>query len=91
MNLVVARDAFALVIVEQRSVANFVGNAGFERNRAADNPHFVALCGATQKVLDRAFAGFFAGGDLVRIFQSHQCPMFRQGGKARAVNGRHFD
>ena len=91
VDLVVAGDAHAFLVVDEAGIAHLLGRARFERHRAADDPYAMALRLLREEGLDRALALALARGDLVGVLHAHDREILGERDDARARGGSELD
>lgn len=85
MDLVVARDLFALRIEYQRGIQHASGFRRGQRQCAANHPDAMASRGIREKALDWAVAVGFAHAEFVRVLEAHEAEVFGQQDELGAV------
>ena len=84
MDLVVARDALAVRIDEQRGVRHAPRRVTLDDRGAAEDPHAELARGVAQELLNRPRAVGLRHTQLVGIAQADEREVLRQAGKLRA-------
>ena len=91
MDLVIARNLLALIIINETAVTDFLRIIAGQRYRSTDDPDLVCARGIRQKLLDRPLALGLTHFDLVGLLHAHDGEIFGQSDQTRALRRRHRD
>src|SRR5882762_7600216 len=86
VDLVVARDAPPVRVVDEAAVSHLARIVARERHRASDEPHAVPPRRPREEILDRPGAVLFLGGHLVRVAHTEDAEVLGEHDELRSLS-----